>query len=88
MVASCFVLREVVTRARVQTFHPWMAMWLAAAIFSVVLAFILFGDGLRGARGTAVSGFRRCAVRRRLPAYQMALARIALHNGVLSRQSS
>jgi len=24
---------------------PWMAMWPGAAIFSVVLAFNLFGDG-------------------------------------------
>jgi peptide/nickel transport system permease protein len=28
---------------------PWMAMWPGAAIFSVVLAFNLFGDGLRDA---------------------------------------
>jgi peptide/nickel transport system permease protein len=28
---------------------PWMAMWSGAAIFSVVLAFNLFGDGLRDA---------------------------------------
>jgi peptide/nickel transport system permease protein len=28
---------------------PWMAMWPSAAIFSVVLAFNLLGDGLRDA---------------------------------------
>ena len=28
---------------------PWMAMWPGAAIFSLVLAFNLFGDGLRDA---------------------------------------
>ena len=29
--------------------RPWMAVWPGAAIFSVVLAFNLFGDGLRDA---------------------------------------
>jgi peptide/nickel transport system permease protein len=28
---------------------PWMAMWPGGAIFCVVLAFNLFGDGLRDA---------------------------------------
>ena len=35
---------------------PWMAMWPGAAIFSVVLAFNLFGDGLRDALDPRHSG--------------------------------